>query len=321
MPRPGVPARPVAAGISSGRMIVKNKLSKYLQPMDFSSSVEKEFGAIDFGGAVLDQSRKKEKLFLRNFTADALLGIMGKVKLLEHLERLGITDVRVTVDVDEYYVHYMKVYFRDIDPEMLLLDLRLSESRFMPDKSLFANEAFTAYDMIVIEWLSAQNPLHREFDREKPQLPGQRKPGLGILNYCFEMMYIVAREIIKDGFLDIPDHMHGAIMYSRKFKFFNPVHEGILRAMMRDLGRYSLADISWGIITHTIIEEYKNQPQQYAPSEQIFYVSDRMRDYFRSKKYLSVYNKYYRRKRFRFEYEEMLKRREEILRSKRIDEL
>lgn len=321
MPRPGLPARPAAAGISSGRMIVKNKLSKYLQPMDFSSSVEKEFGAIDFGGAVLDQSRKREKLFLRNFTADALLGIMGKVKLLEHLERLGITDVRVTVDVDEYYIHYMKVYFRDIDPEMLLLDLRLSESRFIPDRSFFENEAYNAYDMIVIEWLSAQNPLHRAFDREKPQLPGQRKPGLGILNYCFEMMYVVAREIIKDGFLDIPDHMHGAIMYSRKFKFFNPVHEGILRAMMRDLGRYSLADISWGIITQTIIEEYKNQPQQYAPSEQIFYVSDRMRDYFRSKKYLSVYNKYYRRKRFRFEYEEMLKRREEILRSKRIDEL
>ncbi|MBN2160857.1 MAG: hypothetical protein JW807_15820 [Spirochaetes bacterium] len=300
---------------------MKNKLSRYLQPMDFSSSVEKEIGAIDFGGDILNQSRKKEKLFLRNFTSDGLKEIMRKVGLLEHLKRSGLTDIKVTVDVDEYYIHYMKVYFRDIDPDLLILDLRLSESRFIPDKKYFENESISAYDMIVIEWLSAQNPLHGDFGRDKPQLPGQRKPGLGILKYCFEMMYIVAREIIKDGFLDIPDHMHGAIMYSKKFKFFDPVHEGILRAMMRDLGKYSLADISWGIITRTIIEEYKNQPQEYAPSEQIFYVSDRMRDYFRSKKYLSVYNKYYKRKRFRFEYEEMLKRRDEVLKQKKIDEL
>jgi hypothetical protein len=135
------------------------------------------------------------------------------------------------------------------------------------------------------------------------------------------MMYVVAREVIKDGFLDIPDHMHGAIMYSKKFKFFNPIHEGILRAIMRDLGTYSLSDISWGFITQTIIDEYKNEPQAYAPSEQVFYVSERMREYFHSKKYVSVYNKYFRRKHFRFEYDEMVKRRDIMLKKKSIVDL
>jgi len=299
---------------------LKNKVSKFLQPMDYTSSIEKEFGSIDFSSVIPDLSRKREKLFLRNFSADELLAIMRRVKLIDYLEAKGFDDLKAEIDVDDSYVHYLKLYYKSIEPDSILLDLRLSESRFVPDKKFFEDQTQHVFDMIVIEWLSAQNPLHK-FDRDKPQLPGQGKPGLGILKYCFEMMYVVAREIIRDGFLDIPDHMHGAIMYSRKFKFFDPSHEGILRAIMRDLSNYSLADISWGIITKTIIEEYKNVPQEYAPSEQIFYVSDRMRDYFHSKKYLTVYNKYYKRKHYRFEYEEMLKRREAIMNAKKIEEL
>jgi hypothetical protein len=288
--------------------------------MDFTSSIEKEFGAIDFSSAIPDLSRKREKLFLRNFTADDLYAIMKRVKLIDHLEAKGFDSLKVGIDVDDSYVHYLKLYYKNVDPNSILLDLRLSESRFVPDKKFFEDQTQRVFDMIVIEWLSAQNPLHK-FNGDKPQLPGQKKPGLGILNYCFEMMYVVAREIIKDGFLDIPDHMHGAIMYSKKFKFFDPTHEGILRAIMRDLSDYSLVDISWGIITKTIIEEYKNVPQEYAPSEQVFYVSDRMRDYFHSKKYLSVFNKYYKRKHYHFEYEEMLKLREAIIKAKKIEEL
>lgn len=299
---------------------MKNKFSKYLQPMDFSTSIEKEMGSIDFGMVLPDPSRKKEKLFLRSFSADDLYRIMKDVKLVSHLESKGFTDLKVGIDVDDAYVHYMKLYFKDVGPDNLLLDLRVSESRFVPEKEFFDDDAIHTYDMIVIEWLSAQNPLYK-FDPTKPQLPGQRMPGLGILNYCFEMMYIVAREVIKDGFLDIPDHMHGAIMYSKKFKFFNPVHEGILRAIMRDLGKYSLADISWGIITHTIIDEYKNEPQAYAPSEQVFYVSERMREYFHSKRYVSTYNKYFKRKHYRFDFGEMVKRRDVILKKKSIVDL
>jgi hypothetical protein len=299
---------------------LKNKLSKFLQPMDFSSAIEKEIGSIDLNNVMPDPSRKKERRFLRTFTADALHEIVRRVNLETHLAGLGFNHLRVEIDVDDSFVHYMKLYEGETDPDNMLLDLRLSESRFVPDKRFFEDEGYHAYDMIVIEWLSAQNPRHR-FDSDKPQLPGQRKPGLGILNYCFEMMYIVAREVIKDGFLDIPDHVHGAIMYSRKFKFFDPAHEGALRAMMRDLSKYSLADISWGIITKTIIEEYKNEPQPYAPSEQVFYVSDRMREYFRSKKYMSVYNKYYKRKRFRFDYDVMVEKRQKMLEKKSILDL
>ena len=174
--------------------------------------------------------------------------------------------------------------------------------------------------MILVEWLSAQNP-RGVFDEKRPQLPGQSKPGLGVLKYCFQLLPVVSGEVFKDGFLDIPTHMHGAMMYSKAFKFFDPVQEAILRAVMRDLKNYSLADVSWGVITETIIDLDKNRPAIYDPGEQIHYVSKRMKKYFESPKYIKTFNKYYYRKKYRFDYEAMVRKREEILRTKKIEDL
>jgi hypothetical protein len=170
--------------------------------------------------------------------------------------------------------------------------------------------------MIVIEWLSLQNPF-KGFHGGKPPLPGQVNPGLGALKYCFEMMYRVGSMMVKDGFMDIPDHMSGAMMYSKKFKFFDPRHEAILRAVMRDLKEYSLRDITWGMITGTVIDTYKNQSQAYDPCEQIYATSERVKKYFTSHMYMSVYNKYYKRKKYRFNYSRMVEKRDEILKKKK----
>jgi len=67
---------------------------------------------------------------------------------------------------------------------------------------------------------------------------GPEETGSWNPHYCFEMMYVSPGRSIKDGFLDIPDHMHGAIMYSRSLGFYDPTHGGILRAIT-DLSDYS----------------------------------------------------------------------------------
>lgn len=288
----------------------KNNINIRLDDIDFSETFESLPG--------LSGSRK---LFLGRFNENDLLEMMNKTGFTEHLHSLGFEDILIDLDKDQSRIYYFRLYWREIKPEMLLVDLRLSETTFIPDKKFFPNENEPLqYEMIVIEWLSAKNPL-KAFDNTKPQLPGQTNPGLGVMKYCFDLLYLMAKQVYKDGFLDIPDHMHGAMIYSKKFKFFDPVHEGILRAVMRDLSAYTLSDISWGVITSTIIERYKNEPAGYEPGEQIFYVSKRMMKYFNSKKYKTVFKKYYNRKRYYFDYEEMKKRREEILKTRKIEDL
>ena len=291
----------------------KDRFFKYFEPVKLGKEI-----SFDLDGAFSQRSSSSSgKIFLNRFTASDLMEIFEEVGILPHLEGLGFHDFSLVIDVDDARVQYLKLYTGDKKPNNILFDLRLSETKFIPDKKFFKEHmTIIPYDMIVIEWLSAQNPKNEQFTDGKPQLPGQKKPGLGILKFCFDMMKIVAHEVIRDGFLDIPDHMHGAVMYSKNFQFFDPVHEAIFRSILRDLRDYSLSDISWGMITGTIIDKYKNVPQVYDPSEQIFPVSARMRGYFDSKHYRTEFNKYYRLKKYKFEYKEMQIKREEILKKR-----
>jgi hypothetical protein len=300
---------------------MKKNLFQNLKPVSLTDMIGSDFGSIDLSDSLGGIPGTKQTLFLKKFTPDDLMKIMGRVGLMSHLKKKGFTDIIIKTDVDATQINYLKVYDRVAEPDHLLIDLRLSETKFVPDKKFFIDERdIVTYDMVIIEWLSAQNPVS-SFNGSKPQLPGQARPGLGVLKYCFDMMYTVASDVTKDGFLDVPDHAHGAIMYSKKFKFFDPRHEGVLRAILRDLKKHTISDISWGIITGTVIDTYKNIPHKYNPSEQIFYISQRMRNYFHSKNYTSIMKKYFKIKKFTLDYDEMVRRRNEILKTKAIDEL
>lgn len=256
----------------------------------------------------------KDWLFLGRFSPEALRETIECVGLSSFLVQKGFNenDLLIKINIDDSMVNYLRLYYKKEDPANLMIDLRMSEVKFVP-KPWGKKKATAVYDMIVTEWLSTQNPLKKDFDEKRPQLPGQSRPGLGVLKYCFEMMYRVAREVFKDGFMDIPDHMHGAIMYSKKYMFYNPVHEAILKAILRDLGDYPLGDISWGMITGTIVEKNSGESQEFSPSEQIFPVSERMKEYFHSKEYRDRFNSVLKKKKYIFNYDLMVKKRAEMM--------
>lgn len=278
---------------------------------------------VDLGESseVLTGHENTRKLFLQRFNRNELWHMSEKIGLIPHLRRKGFDNLILDIYVDDDNINYFNIFMKEKRPENRLLDVRLSESTFLPDKKFFKDgTVIIPYEMINIEWISARNPF-RNFSRQKPQLPGQSNPGLGILQYCFRMIYLMASEVIKDGFMDVPDHMHGAIMYSKDFRFFDPVHEAILKAVMRDLKKFSISDITWGIITETVIEKYTGKPQVYDPCEQVHPVSRRMNRYFKSDLYRHTFKKYYNRKKYYLDYSEMLRRRENILIRKRIENL
>jgi hypothetical protein len=299
----------------------QDKLASFTK-INLDGGFDMRLDSSDLGGNIGCLLRPQNSLYLGRFSDTDLLGIMEKTGMVRDLKQHGFGGLNVFIDVDEARVYYMKLYSGKPDPENMLMDLRVAETRFVPKEHFFPDDSFVpAYDMIVIEWLSLQNPRNDNFASDKPQLPGQTKPGLGILKYCFEMMYDVARRVSKDGFLDMPEHLHGAIMYSKKFKFFDPEYEGMIRAVIRDLSAYSMSDLSWGMITKTIIDEKTGSPELYKPSEQIYYASERMKSYFNSERYISAFKKAYRKKKYRFDYQNMIKIRSEILKTKNISDV
>lgn len=289
---------------------------------DFTDTFEFDFSHIDISSAFENLfSYSNSQLFLGRFTEADMRSKMEKLGLEKHLGSMGFVNTVIDIEQDENYINYFKLYWEEKLPEKLLIDLRVSEHTFFPKKHFFEEGVrVEPYNMILIEWLSAKNP-QAVFDQKRPQLPGQSSPGLGVLKYCFRLLHDIADAIFKDGFLDIPTHMHGAMMYSKEFKFFDPVQEAILRAVMRDLRRYSLVDISWGVLTETIIDPYKDAPAVYDPGEQIHFVSPRMRKYFESELYVNAFNRHYNRRKYYFKYDEMVRKRAEILRTKKIEDL
>ena len=300
----------------------KQAVLKYFKPLDmgdaslFDSADELEGS---FGHFALE--KRSDALLLNRFTPEDILKMMEEVGLIKHLQSLGFDNFQVEVSRDEALINHLKVYYETVDPAHLLINMRVSESRFVPEKSFFEDETGNVVlDMVIIEWLSAHNTVG-EFTPDKPQLPGQSKPGLGSLSYLIDIIYLVGRKMLVDGFMDVPDHFHGAVMYSRKFKFFNPAHEAILQAILRDLHQYSLSDLSWGMLTQTIIDRTTGKPQVYDPSEQIFPISNFLKEYFQSRKYQEKFQKIYRSKGYYLDYETMLKRKAELLRTKKIEDL
>jgi hypothetical protein len=264
----------------------------------------------------LDESDK----FLNRFSVDDIKEIFRKSGLDGYLHRMGFRETIIKFRRDEYHTHHLSIYHDEEAPQNQLINLRLSESKFLPNRDLLADGGVTAFDVFVIEWLSLEN-TKACFSAEKPQLPGQRKPGLGALGYFIEIMHIAAKTVSKDAFLDVPDHVHCAVMYSRRFRFFNPLHEAFLRALLRDLGSYPLADITWGFITKTILDAKSGEPQEYRFSEQLFPVSDRMKAHFNSRKYRETFNNALHEMSFRFDYERMSALREKVLGHTSIEDL
>lgn len=264
----------------------------------------------------------KTGLLLRRFSPRDMDGLLRHTGLTEHLKHSGYSDLVMEIHVDESSINHFRVYNGNIDPHTLLIDLQLSEGKFMGERRFFEkDDELRIFDMVIIEWISAMNPVSPDYEPGKPQLPGQAMPGLGILSYMFKLLYVVSSGIFKDGFMNVADHMHASIMYSKGFKFFDPEKEGSLRAILRDLNHYTLSDISWGSLTGSIIEKKSRLAHTFTPSQQIFPISERLIHYFSSKKYRDDYNRVYKGLSFFLDYEGMMAKKKEILRTRGIEDL
>jgi hypothetical protein len=256
------------------------------------------FSINDFASDFLDNKTEKvdndlifsNELFLNRFTHIEMHEILHKVGLFVHLEKLGFRNIEVEIFSDSNSIHYLRVYDHKGNNRNVLVDLRLCDKRFFP-KKIQIPILNPYYDVFSIEWLESQDPYSETFKQNRPQLPGQTRPGLGCLKYLMAMMDQASDSITKDGFLDVPDHFHLAVMYSRNFKFFNPEKEGEMRSLLRDFTKYTLADISWGVITESIFEKNTGSPFIYTPSEEIFPLSGRMKKYFSNPAYEKIMKK------------------------------
>jgi hypothetical protein len=226
-----------------------------------------------------------EALFLNRYTADDMKDLMRSTGLAWHCASKGHDSLIIDVERDDNKVHYFRVYSGKFGAENLLMDLRLSEKTFEPESPLLRKFVKRLpLDILYLEWISLQNP-GAKFTTERPRLPGQDRPGLGAAKYLFLMLEKLGTDLQKDGLMDVPERIHSAVMYSKRFLFMDPEMEGTLRAIMINLGNRPLNDLALAMEHSAILDCATGKPFKYSPTEQIMPLSKELKNYFKSDAY------------------------------------
>ena len=123
------------------------------------------------------------------------------------------------------------------------MELRVRRDRkTMPDMQL-----------LYAEWLLLQNP-RKQFDEDRPRLPGQEHPGLGLLAEIVALMVVMCERIGLDGIMFVPAHYYMAALGRRHLVFVNPVDAAVYEAMRRAVSGLGLADATRAIEDGRVID-------------------------------------------------------------------
>lgn len=199
--------------------------------------VELDLTEEDFGGSFAHS----RGLWLGGFTPEQVVQDLEEHGIFKHLGQRGYTNIKPQIECEGFESRLIITgeHCRKSEPQLLVeVEARLTNSKILSqleDRS---------YSSLIFDWLLFQDPC-AEFDEEHPQLPGQKYPGLDLLELGTQLMFEHVRQLPVELVLNHPQHFHNAVFYSSLYRFLDPLSEGHLRALKRDLlGTRPLAEVS-----------------------------------------------------------------------------
>jgi hypothetical protein len=219
----------------------------------------------------LGKALEADTLFLRRYPGEIVWRWLQEAGILERLQRLGYDRLELSLRAED---GVSRLTLEQAGEPARLIDLRLAEQSQVGTLALKTFREPLAF--LVIEWISLQHP-RGSFSRERPRLPGQDYPGLGVGRALFALLARIARELGKDGLLGYPQYYHNAVFYFGSFVFAQAREQGIFLALRRDLGKLELVEASNAVGGGAVIELRSGKPLEWKPGEMIFPLSRRLK--------------------------------------------
>jgi hypothetical protein len=203
--------------------------------------------------------------FLDRFNPAALERELDAAGILKALGERGFAKVRIRADAANGE-HRLRI----LPPrgEEVLVELRASEVTLVTDEPLLRAHDVDLLYLLAVHWFTLQNP-GAVFSPDRPRLPGQRHPGLGIGRRFYGWLMSWAHEWGKDGLLNFPEYFHNAVFYVTMFRFISPVRQGRFEALRRDLGGLHVCEASAAIAEGRVVEEPGARPFRWEAAEMI----------------------------------------------------
>jgi hypothetical protein len=225
-----------------------------------------------------------ENLLFGRFGTEDVRSRLDRAGILEGLARRDYMDPLLVLECEDPADQRVYLYAGSACRDRLLLEARLELRRFHPRKAIGPFTEDSSFRMLIIHWLCLADP-ERPFTIERPRLPGQQRPGLGLMPQSLELLRDLGKELDLDGVLDVPDHFHTALFYSRAFRFLEPGCEGRFQAIARDLSGIPLALASEAIELGCLVDLASGAPIPWEAAEQVLPVRGPLRRHLQSSDY------------------------------------
>jgi hypothetical protein len=246
-----------------------------LQEKDLALNFEDILGA--------PPTRRSSPFFLGFYSPDGIRYALEKYGLYDELRKRGYDNFKTVINTRDPYKQRIAIYYDKKDSQHLLGELIVKRKHITVYPPFPSRIYGRNFEVIAVEWLCMQHPKGK-FTPEKPRLPGQKYPGLGLGDMVMEILVIMTGRLRLAGLLNVPEHFHNAQMYSPQFKYIDPLYEAKRMALERDLlSRYPLATVSWAIELKCVTENTK--PFEWFVAEQIIPLNRDLQDYFSGKEY------------------------------------
>ena len=209
------------------------------------------------------------RLFLGRFDAAALRRELEREGILRGLAARGYEEVgfRTTFESGEH-----RLRIRPRGGRTSLVDLRVVETTLVVTEEMVRRGGLEVLSVLFNSWLSLQDP-RALFTPERPRLPGQRFPGLGLARAFYALLARWAREWGKDAVLATPEYFHNAVFYSPAFRFLSPREQGRFEALRRDLSELPVAQASAAVVEGRVRDLSLGQSLAWHPGLMVSAVS------------------------------------------------
>ncbi len=202
---------------------------------------------------------KKEERFLDFYTKNGLKLALKRYGMVNLLRQKGFNEIDVKIGKREDGSDYLVVFEPPFNKERFIAELVVRKTSF---KDIFP--------VLKVEWLCLQN-IKGHFTKEKPRLPGQNYPGLGLGKEALQLIMLMGIRLKFHALLNNPEYFHNAYIYSVAFYFENPEDFGRLKALERLMKKedMSLSEFAWAMEDGKIYKEGESKPYKWEPAIQI----------------------------------------------------
>lgn len=222
-------------------------------------------------------------LFLGRFTMAEVMAVLGKRGFMKEARKRGLWPLVTDLDSSAFPCQRFRIYAGEAKPETLIVDLKIREGVFSPRAVLGPGTMLRDFSALFMEWLTLQHPM-AGFTEKRAALPGQHHPGLGMSRRIVDIFLFLAKVTHQDAILAFPAYYHNAVLFSRFFRFINPVKEAEVLSLHRALGRMPIRTLAWAVHLNCV-RTADGGIYEWRAEEQVAPLARDLRNHFDSKAY------------------------------------